>query len=113
MTRTFLVLVLGAVVGSVSVHGHHSFATFYLEDQSVSVEGSVVELEYRNPHAWVHFLAPDKDGRIQKVSAEWAGTSRRTSALWCCRSVCVCLSDCRRKGMPPANIVRRNHGSGP
>jgi len=76
VTRTFLVLVLGAVVGSVSVHGHHSFATFYLEDQSVSVEGSVVELEYRNPHAWVHFMAPDKDGRIQKVSAEWAGTSR-------------------------------------
>jgi hypothetical protein len=77
VTRTLLVLALGAVVGSsVPAYGHHSFAAEYLEDQTVSVEGNVVELEYRNPHAWVHILAPDKQGRIQKVSAEWGGTSR-------------------------------------
>ena len=76
MTRTLLILALGGVVGSVPAYGHHSFAAYYHEDQTVSVEGQVVELEYRNPHAWLHFMAPDKDGRIQRVSAEWAGTNR-------------------------------------
>ena len=60
MTRTLLVLALGGVVGSVPAYGHHSFAAYYHEDQTVSVEGHVVELEYRNPHAWLHFMARTK-----------------------------------------------------
>jgi len=76
LTRTLLCLALVALVGRVPVHGHHSFAASYLEDQLVSVEGDVVELEYRNPHSWVHIQARDNFGRMQKVSAEWASPVR-------------------------------------
>jgi hypothetical protein len=79
VTRTFLGLALVALVvlaGSVPAAGHHSFAASYVEDQSVSAEGDVVELEYRNPHSWVHIAARDNSGRMQKVSAEWASTVR-------------------------------------
>jgi hypothetical protein len=69
-------LALGALVGVVPVYGHHAFAAYYLEDQTVSIEGDLVEFEYRNPHAWVHVDSRDNFGRMQKVSAEWANPGR-------------------------------------
>jgi|SRR5262245_28720851 len=76
MKRTLLGLAFVALVGDVALRGHHSFAASYFEDQSVSVEGDLVELEYRNPHSWVHIQARDNFGRVQKVSAEWASPGR-------------------------------------
>lgn len=76
MTRVSLVLGLGVLVGSVPAYGHHSFAAFYLEDQTISVEGHVAEFDYRNPHVWVHVLAEDSAGQVQKVGAEWGNPGR-------------------------------------
>ena len=76
MTRTWLILAVAALVGALPAYGHHSFAASYLEDQTISVEGELIELDYRNPHAWVHVSARDLSGRMQKVGAEWASASR-------------------------------------
>jgi hypothetical protein len=59
-----------------SAQAHHSFASFYFEDQSISIEGDVVQFDYLAPHAWVHLMAPDSGGRTQRFSAEWANPSR-------------------------------------
>jgi hypothetical protein len=67
---------LGAAAGSIPAYGHHSFAAYYFEDQSISVEGELVEFEYRSPHAWVHIMAQDGEGQIRRVSAEWANPNR-------------------------------------
>src|SRR6185436_2437249 len=64
------------VAANASMSAHHSFASFYNEDQSVSIEGTIVELAYRNPHAWVHVDARDTDGRVQRIGAEWANPGR-------------------------------------
>ena len=59
MTRTWLkaqVAVLAAIAlstATVPISAHHSWTASYLEDQTVSVEGEIVELAYQNPHAWV------------------------------------------------------------
>lgn len=76
MTRRLLIVGLGIFVGSVPAHGHHSFAAHYFEDQTVSIEGSVMEFAYRSPHAWVHILARDNDDQMRTVGAEWANPSR-------------------------------------
>ncbi len=55
---------------------HHSFPAYYFEEQSVTIEGAVVEFDYRAPHAWLHVLAPDADGQSQRFSAEWANPQR-------------------------------------
>ena len=65
-----------ALLGTVSLSGHHSFGAFYFEDQSVSLEGNVVGFDYRNPHAWLHVSAADKSGAIRRVSAEWGSPGR-------------------------------------
>jgi hypothetical protein len=73
LSRLLALVILAA---SVPAHAHHSFAAVYHEDQSVSVEGTIVELAYRNPHAWVHFQARDNDGKVQTIGAEWANPGR-------------------------------------
>jgi hypothetical protein len=70
------VAAVGLAVMTVPAFAHHSFVAYYAEDESVSVQGEVVEFEYRNPHAWVHVEALDKDGRLQRISAEWANPGR-------------------------------------
>src|SRR5256885_17227832 len=58
--RTFVTALIGAVALGVSTSAHHSFAAHYLEDQTVSLEGEIAELEYRSPHSWVHVHARDE-----------------------------------------------------
>jgi hypothetical protein len=54
-----------------AVYAHHSFPATYLVDQTVTVEGTVVQFMFRNPHSFVHVLAPDKDGNMVRWAVEW------------------------------------------
>jgi hypothetical protein len=74
--RTLLPAAIAVLIGAVPVHGHHSFAAYYLEDQSVTIAGDLVVFEYRNPHARLQVAALDSFGRMQTVSAEWANPGR-------------------------------------
>ena len=76
MKRALLSLVIVTGVAGIPLFAHHAFAAHYLEGQTMSVEGELVEWEYRNPHAWVHVTAPDSIGTLQRYSAEWASPSR-------------------------------------
>jgi hypothetical protein len=62
-----------AVAGGASVpaEAHHSFPATYFVDQSVTIEGTVVQFLFRNPHSFVHVMAPDKDGVMQRWAVEW------------------------------------------
>ena len=71
-----LLAIAAAVVAVSPVAGHHSFAAYYFEDQSVSIEGEVVEFDYRAPHAWLHVTALDPQGQPRRFSAEWANPRR-------------------------------------
>jgi len=72
----FCALALIVLAAGSRASAHHSFAAFYNEDQTVSVQGTIVELAYKNPHAWVHFDARDNDGKVQRIGAEWANPGR-------------------------------------
>lgn len=73
--RIVATLIVVVALGA-AVRGHHSFATYYFEEQSVSIEGVLVEFELKAPHAWVHVLAPDANGQMQRYGAEWSNPSR-------------------------------------
>ena len=72
--RALLALVL-AVAGAPLV-AHHSFSDYYLEQDTIEVEGVVVQFQYQNPHAWVHIMGEDQFGRQRRFAAEWASRSR-------------------------------------
>jgi Family of unknown function (DUF6152) len=69
----FLATVLALTIPALA---HHSFAVHYFEEQSITVQGEIVEFEYKSPHAWVHVMAKDGDGQGQRFSAEWSNPKR-------------------------------------
>lgn len=76
MRRIMLSVAIGALAAVVPASAHHSFSTYYFEEQSVTLEGVVQEFQYRSPHAILVFTAPDSTGRTQKFSAEWSNPRR-------------------------------------
>jgi hypothetical protein len=77
--RTLTALAIGTLVAVVPISAHHSFAAYYFEEQSITLEGVVQEFQYRSPHVILRFTAADPDGRMQSYAAEW-GNPRRLSS---------------------------------
>jgi hypothetical protein len=48
-------------VGAVPVLAHHSFGLFDMSKSS-DIEGTVVKLEWSNPHCWLFVMVPSADG---------------------------------------------------
>jgi hypothetical protein len=77
MKRTTLILLLAVVLLScVTAYAHHSFASTYDETKKISVEGKLVQFLFRNPHSFVHVMAPDEDGTMQRWAIEWGGAGQ-------------------------------------
>jgi DNA/RNA endonuclease YhcR with UshA esterase domain len=71
MKQTGLALFVMGTAVVMPAQAHHSFPATYFVDQSVTIEGTVVQFLFRNPHSFVHVLAPDKDGTMQRWAVEW------------------------------------------
>src|SRR6188474_3081648 len=69
-------LVAAASLVGAQAYAHHSFAAAYLEDQSVTIEGELVQFLFRNPHSFVHVLVKEKDGSIVRYAVEWGGAGQ-------------------------------------
>ncbi len=77
MKRLLVVLLAaGAIVIGTQAYAHHSFAATYLEDQSVTIEGDLVQFLYRNPHSFVHIMVKDKTGEEVRYAVEWGGAGQ-------------------------------------
>src|SRR5215216_4549343 len=76
-------LVIGLVAAAAVISGagsrayaHHSFAATYLEDQTVTIEGELVQFLFRNPHSFVHVMVKEKDGSMVRYAVEWGGAGQ-------------------------------------
>ena len=72
LTALFAAVVLTAGVA----RAHHSFTATYFEDRTVTIEGRVLQFQFRNPHSFVHVQAPDDNGDMQRWAVEWGGSSQ-------------------------------------
>ena len=71
-----LALVFGVLAAGTQALAHHSFAATYLEDQSVTIEGELVQFLMRNPHAFVHVLVKQPDGTSVRYVVEWGSPAQ-------------------------------------
>ncbi len=49
---------------------HHSFAAEFDSKKPVELKGTLVELEWVNPHAWIHMEVTDASGKVTKWDCE-------------------------------------------
>ena len=69
-------LALALLAGATAARAHHSFAATYLEDQSVTIEGQLVQFLLRNPHSFVHVMVKGPDGTEQRYVVEWGSPAQ-------------------------------------
>ena len=77
---------------------HHSFATFD-QTQEKTLEGTVKEFQWTNPHSWVQLLVTDADGKAVEWSLETASISNLFKNGWRAQSL---KPGCR---MPPNQMT--------
>jgi hypothetical protein len=66
-------LVGSAVLSAGAAFAHHSFAATYFVDKEVTVEGTLTQFLFRNPHSFVKVQAPDDKGQLVTWAVEWGG----------------------------------------
>ena len=69
-------LVVVALAGGVQAFAHHSFAATYLESESMTIEGELVQFQLRNPHTYVHVVVKEPDGSMVRYVVEWGSPTQ-------------------------------------
>src|SRR5688572_9267735 len=67
-----VVIAIGAVLllGGAAVSAHHSFAAEFDANAPVQLRGTVVKVEWINPHTWIHIDVRDTDGKTVRWMIE-------------------------------------------
>jgi hypothetical protein len=79
----FLVLVLGCLLAlPPSAPAHHSFATQFDPTKPITLEGTVTNVEWRNPHIWVYLDVTDEEGNVIAWECEGGAPNALTRRGW-------------------------------
>jgi hypothetical protein len=73
----FVMVGVIALLAAAPLFAHHSFAATYFENQSATIQGTLVEFVYRNPHSFVMLDVTDpKTREVVRWTVEWASNNR-------------------------------------
>jgi hypothetical protein len=75
-----LLAILGVVV--VPVAAHHSFSAEYDFNRPLKLKGTVTEMKWANPHAWIYIEVVGKDGKAEKWAWETGGANALYRRGW-------------------------------
>ena len=70
-TKILLAAALGALLlAAVPGWGHHAFAAEFDIKKPVKLQGTVTQMEWVNPHAWIHIDVKSPDGKVTSWMVE-------------------------------------------
>jgi hypothetical protein len=67
--------IVAAGFASLPARGHHSVALQFDMSQEIEIEGTVVSMEWRNPHAWLQVEVEGEDGETTIWAVEFASAN--------------------------------------
>ena len=74
-------LLLSALV-TTRAFAHHSFAAEFDAKRPVELKGTLLELEWVNPHAWIHMEVKDESGKVTKWDCELGSPNLLMRSGW-------------------------------
>ena len=86
MNMKTLVLAGIAAMAAAPALAHHSFAMFDRE-KAITMDGTVKEFEWTNPHVWIHLLVADDSGTARQWSFEMQSVQQDATLGWRADSV--------------------------
>src|SRR5260370_36220457 len=63
-------LVAGLLLTMTPLWAHHAFAAEFDINQPVTLRGTVTQMEWINPHAWIHIDVKGPDGKVTSWMVE-------------------------------------------
>jgi len=87
--KFLVVLISGFLTASIPVSAHHSFAAVFDAEVSVEASGTVTEVEWMNPHAWVYIDVAGDDGEVVNWAFELGSPNGLIRRGWSRKSVQV------------------------
>jgi hypothetical protein len=69
--RLSLLVAMGVVLaGGAPVIGHHAFSAEFDGNRPVTLRGTVVKMEWVNPHSWITMEVKNPDGTVETWAVE-------------------------------------------
>jgi hypothetical protein len=78
---TFGLAAIALAAFAAPVAAHHSFAMFDAE-KTVTMNGTVTEFEWTNPHSWIHMKVADASGKELPWSIEMGSPAQQAQRGW-------------------------------
>jgi hypothetical protein len=66
-------LTAGACTLAVQASAHHSFPGTYVEDRTITIQGELAQIVFRNPHSFVQVVVKERNGAPVRYAVEWVG----------------------------------------
>jgi hypothetical protein len=63
-TLSVSIALVGSLLAVLPVRAHHAFAAEYDNKKQVHLEGVVTQMEWINPHTWIHIDVTEPDGKV-------------------------------------------------
>ena len=78
--KLFVVALMAFLLPGLTARAHHSFAGTYDLKRQVKIEGTLIRVQFRNPHSFITVKAPDETGAVHEWSIEWSGLPQLAGA---------------------------------
>lgn len=70
MTKSVVLAGVSLLLATAAAWAHHSFAAEFDPQRPIKLTGTVTEMEWINPHSWIHMDVKGPDGKVTSWMVE-------------------------------------------